>query len=112
MRIAPSTGTGTSMAVRGLRFASVIGTTFRDLRMAHPRLIYRVGIQSFPSKIFYWFPERIRSTGLALWRAGSDGWSGRATTTRPGRVGQHAIPSHNRRLHYGDPDGQSRSGEC
>src|SRR3982751_3734327 len=88
MRIAPSTGTGTSMAALGLRFAFVMGTTFRDLRMAHPRLIYRAGIQSFPSKIFWWFPARIRSTGLALWRAGSDGWSGRASTARPGRVGQ------------------------
>src|SRR3954454_16556991 len=112
MRIAPSTGTGTSMAALGLRLASVIGTTFRDLRMAHPRLIYRAGIQSFPSKIFWWFPARIRSTGLALWRAGSDGWSGHATTARPGRVGQHAIPSHNRRLYYGDPDRQWAASEC
>src|SRR5881227_2421030 len=105
MRIAPSTGTGTSMAALGLRFAFVIGTTFRGLRMAHPRLIYRAGIQSFADIIFWWFPERIRSTGLALWCVQSDGWSGRASTARPGRVGQHAIPPHNRRLHYGDPDG-------
>ena len=56
MRIAPSTATGTSMEVRGLRFASVIGTTFPDLRMAHPSLIYRAGIQSFPSKTFLLVP--------------------------------------------------------
>src|SRR4051794_21462896 len=112
MRIAPSTGTGTSMAALGLRFAFVIGTTFRDLRMAHPRLIYRAGIQSFADIIFWCFPERIRSTGLALWGVQSDGWSGRASTARPGRVGQHAIPPHNRRLHYGDPDGQWTASEC
>src|SRR3954447_1003754 len=112
MRIAPSTGTGTSMAALGLRLASVIGTTFRVLRMAHLRLIYRAGIQSFPSKIFWWFPERIRSTGLALWGVQSDGWSGRASTARPGRVGQHAIPPHNQRIHCGDPDGPWTASEC
>src|SRR3954469_21343765 len=100
MRIAPSTGTGTSMAALGLRFAFVIGTTFRDLRMAHPRLIYQAGIQSFPSKIFWWFPARIMCTGLALWCAQSDGWNGRASTARPAGVGQDVIPPHKGRLHY------------
>src|SRR3954468_19515030 len=112
MRTAPSTGTGTSMVALGLRFAFVIGTTFRDLRMAHPRLIYRAGIQSFADIIFWWFPARIMSTGLALWCAGSDGWSGRASTARPGRVGQHATSSHNGRFRYGDRDRQWTAREC
>src|SRR4051812_46652026 len=52
----PEQARGRTMEVLGLGFAFVIGTTFRDLRMAHPRLIYRAGIQSFPSKTFLVVP--------------------------------------------------------
>ena len=46
--MAPSTGTGISVAERVcFRFAWVMGTTLGGLRMPHARLIYRTGIQSF-----------------------------------------------------------------
>jgi hypothetical protein len=53
IRIAPSTWTGISVAVlASLRLAWVIETTLGNLRMAHLRLIYGTGIQSFPGKTF------------------------------------------------------------
>src|SRR3954447_23218624 len=112
MRIAPSTGTGTSMAALGLRLPSVIGTTFRDLRMAHPRLIYRVGIQSFPSRVFWWFPETENKHGTCIVVCTERWMEWPRKYRRSGGVGQDAIPSHNRRLQYGDPDGQWTASEC
>src|SRR4051812_42126360 len=110
MRVTPSIWKGTSMAVPGLRFR-VIGTTFGDLRMAHPRLIQGNGIQSFSSKRFQWLSveeERALDLHCAVHRAMDE-----VTTPlwRRPRGGQDATSSHNGRFHYGAPDRHNRSGE-
>ena len=80
--MAPSTGTGISVAERVcFRFAWVMGTTLGGLRMPHARLIYRTGIQSFSHEIPV-LPRIAMSLVVALCRAESDGWSGRATMRR------------------------------